>query len=119
MEKNIANRASARAGAFFLIDYGGAGDDTFIYKSGEGTDTIFDYQRGDLSQILNFNGKESVLSKEGGTSLPVPRSKMAILHLKFQVAIPLYPTEFPEIIHLISTVILIKSVAQNLPRNNC
>jgi len=38
--------------------YGGAGDDTFIYKPGEGTDTIFDFQSGDLLTILKSNGKE-------------------------------------------------------------
>ena len=32
--------------------YGGDGKDTFIYKPGEGTDTIFDYQSGDMLQIL-------------------------------------------------------------------
>lgn len=42
--------------------YGGAGNDTFIYKPGEGTDTIFDYQSGDLLQILNFNGKEGTFT---------------------------------------------------------
>ncbi len=37
--------------------YGGAGNDTFIYKPGEGTDTIFDYQSGDLLTILKSDGK--------------------------------------------------------------
>ena len=36
--------------------YGGAGNDTFIYKPGDGTDTIFDYQSGDILQILTTNG---------------------------------------------------------------
>ena len=36
--------------------YGGAGKDVFIYKPGEGTDTIFDYQSGDMLQILKSNG---------------------------------------------------------------
>ncbi|MBR0288442.1 MAG: hypothetical protein IJQ82_05635, partial [Selenomonadaceae bacterium] len=36
--------------------YGGSGKDTFIYKPGEGTDTIFDYQSGDMLQILKSNG---------------------------------------------------------------
>lgn len=36
--------------------YGGAGKDTFIYKPGDGTDTIFDYQSGDTLQILNSDG---------------------------------------------------------------
>ena len=31
---------------------GGAGKDTFIYKPGEGTDKIFDYQNGDMLKIL-------------------------------------------------------------------
>ena len=38
--------------------YGGAGKDTFIYKPGEGTDTIFDYQNGDILQILKSDGSE-------------------------------------------------------------
>ena len=37
--------------------YGGDGKDTFIYKPGEGTDTIFDYTSGDILQILKSNGK--------------------------------------------------------------
>ena len=37
--------------------YGGSGKDTFIYKPGEGTDTIFDYQSGDMLQILKSDGK--------------------------------------------------------------
>ena len=36
--------------------YGGDGEDTFIYKPGEGTDTIFDYQSGDILQILQSDG---------------------------------------------------------------
>ena len=36
--------------------YGGNGNDTFIYKPGEGTDTIFDYKNGDMLQILKSNG---------------------------------------------------------------
>ena len=37
--------------------YGGDGSDTFIFQSGEGTDTIFDYQSGDMLQILKSDGK--------------------------------------------------------------
>ena len=37
--------------------YGGKGNDVFIYKPGEGTDTIFDYQSGDMLKILQSNGK--------------------------------------------------------------
>lgn len=37
---------------------GGAGNDTFIYKPGEGNDTIFDYKSGDMLQILKSNGSE-------------------------------------------------------------
>ena len=33
--------------------YGGDGIDTFIYKLNEGTDTILDYQSGELLQIMN------------------------------------------------------------------
>ncbi|MBD3878336.1 MAG: hypothetical protein SR1Q5_01440 [Quinella sp. 1Q5] len=39
--------------------YGGDGVDTFLYKPGEGTDTIFDYESGDLLQILS-NTNEGV-----------------------------------------------------------
>ena len=38
--------------------YCDSGNDTFIYKPGEGTDTIFDYQSGDMLKILKSNGKE-------------------------------------------------------------
>ena len=38
--------------------YGGTGDDIFIYKPGEGTDTIFDYAAGDMLKILKKDGKE-------------------------------------------------------------
>ena len=37
--------------------YGGSGNDNFIYKPGEGTDTIFDYSSGDMLTILKTNGK--------------------------------------------------------------
>ena len=51
--------------------YGDEGDDTFIYKPGEGTDTIFDYEAGDMLQILKANGKSggtfSSSLFEGGT----------------------------------------------------
>ena len=36
--------------------WGGKGNDTFIYKTGEGNDTIFDYQSGDMLKILKSNG---------------------------------------------------------------
>ncbi|MBE8949928.1 MAG: hypothetical protein SR3Q1_04935 [Quinella sp. 3Q1] len=38
--------------------YGGDGADTFIYKPGEGTDTIFDYESGDMLKILKSDGKD-------------------------------------------------------------
>ena len=38
--------------------YGGSGKDIFIYKPGEGTDTIFDYELGDMLKILKSNGKD-------------------------------------------------------------
>ena len=38
--------------------YGGDGNDIFIYKPGEGTDTIFDYASGDMLKILKTNGKD-------------------------------------------------------------
>ena len=36
--------------------YGGDGKDVFIYKPGEGTDHIMDYQSGDMLKILKSNG---------------------------------------------------------------
>lgn len=36
--------------------YGGDGDDTFIYKPGDGKDTIFDYKSGDIIRILKSDG---------------------------------------------------------------
>ena len=38
--------------------YGGDGDDVFIYRPGEGSDTIYDYAAGDMLKILNSNGTE-------------------------------------------------------------
>ena len=43
--------------------YGGDGKDTFIYKPGEGTDTIFDYQSGDMLKILNADGSDGSFKK--------------------------------------------------------
>ena len=43
--------------------YGGAGKDTFIYKPGEGTDTIYDWEAGDLLQILNSDGGQGAFTK--------------------------------------------------------
>ena len=43
--------------------YGGDGNDTFIYKAGEGKDTIFDYSSGDMLKILKSNGKTGSFSK--------------------------------------------------------
>lgn len=37
--------------------YGGDGEDNFIYKSGEGTDKIFDYESCDMLTILKSDGK--------------------------------------------------------------
>ncbi|MBR4032392.1 MAG: hypothetical protein IKJ07_06630 [Clostridia bacterium] len=37
--------------------YGNAGNDVFIYKPGEGKDTIFNYSSGDMLKILKSNGK--------------------------------------------------------------
>ena len=36
--------------------WGDDGKDTFIYKPGEGTDTIFDYESGDMLKILKADG---------------------------------------------------------------
>ena len=41
----------------------GDGNDTFIYKAGEGKDTIFDYSSGDMLKILKSNGKTGSFSK--------------------------------------------------------
>ena len=38
--------------------YGDSGADIFIYKPNEGTDTIFDYESGDVLKILKTNGEE-------------------------------------------------------------
>ena len=38
--------------------YGGAGKDVFVYKPGEGTDKIFDYESGDMLQILKADGNK-------------------------------------------------------------
>ena len=43
--------------------WGGDGNDTFIYKAGEGKDTIFDYTSGDMLKILKSNGKTGSFSK--------------------------------------------------------
>ena len=43
--------------------YGGSGKDTFIYKPGEGTDTIFDYESGDMLKILNADGSQGKFKK--------------------------------------------------------
>ncbi|MBR0102968.1 MAG: hypothetical protein IJQ01_05670, partial [Selenomonadaceae bacterium] len=43
--------------------YGGDGKDTFIYKPGEGTDTIFDYESGDILKILKADGSAGTFSK--------------------------------------------------------
>ena len=37
--------------------FGDAGNDVFIYKPGEGKDTIFNYSSGDMLKILKSNGK--------------------------------------------------------------
>ena len=43
--------------------YGEAGNDIFICKMDEaGTDTIFDYESGDILQILNANGSKGSFS---------------------------------------------------------
>ena len=38
--------------------YGGAGKDTFIYRPNEGTDTIYDWESGDILQILDADGAQ-------------------------------------------------------------
>ena len=44
--------------------YGGEGVDTFIYKPNEGTDTILDYQSGELLQITDSTFKNAVFSSK-------------------------------------------------------
>ena len=41
---------------------------TFIYKPGEGTDTIFDYSSGDMLKILKSNGKAGGTFKDSSFS---------------------------------------------------
>ena len=38
--------------------WGGAGEDTFIYTTNEGKDTIYDWESGDMLQILNSDGSQ-------------------------------------------------------------
>ena len=42
--------------------YGGDGNDTFIYRPNEGTDTIYDWEAGDMLQILESNGAQGSFS---------------------------------------------------------
>ena len=53
--------------------WGGDGKDTFIYTAGEGTDTIFDYEKGDMLKILKANGKNGSFtsSKYSGGTLAI------------------------------------------------
>ena len=55
---------------------GGDGTDTFIYKPNQGTDTILDYQSGELLQITNstfsnavFSANQLTLTIDGGGSV--------------------------------------------------
>ena len=43
--------------------YGGDGDDTFIFRAGDGKDTILDFASGDLLQILDADGNDGTFSK--------------------------------------------------------
>ena len=53
--------------------WGNAGKDTFIYTANEGTDTIFDYEAGDLLKILNVDGSDASFksSKYSGGDLTI------------------------------------------------
>ena len=42
--------------------YGGDGADTFIYTANEGKDTIYDWESGDMLQILNSDGSEGAFT---------------------------------------------------------
>lgn len=53
-----ANNAVISGGAGNDSLYGCNGNDTFIYKPGEGNDTIFDYSSGDMLQILKSDGSK-------------------------------------------------------------
>lgn len=43
--------------------YGGDGSDTFIFQSGDGKDTIFDFESDDMLKILDANGNAGTFSK--------------------------------------------------------
>ena len=43
--------------------WGGSGKDTFIYTANEGTDTIFDYETGDMLKILKTDGSDGSFKK--------------------------------------------------------
>ena len=51
--------------------WGGSGTDTFLYTAATGTDTIGDYQSGELLEILDANGDKTTFSKAtfSGTKL--------------------------------------------------
>lgn len=67
--------------------YGGSGKDVFIYKPGEGTDTIFNYSSGDMLKILKSDGKD------GGTFIS-STFKNNNLTLVIEGAAKLFSTEY-------------------------
>ena len=48
--------------------YGGDGNDTFIFKAGDGKDTILDFASGDILKILDADGNASKFSKASYSS---------------------------------------------------
>ena len=48
--------------------YGGDGNDTFIFKAGDGKDTILDFASGDILKILDIDGNASKFSKASYSS---------------------------------------------------
>ena len=48
--------------------WGGSGDDKFIYATGGGSDTIFDYSSGEMLKILKSNGKSGGKFKKSSYS---------------------------------------------------
>ena len=53
-----ANNDTLDGGKGNDVLWGGDDADTFIYRTGEGTDTIMDYAENDLLKILDKNGRE-------------------------------------------------------------
>ena len=64
--------------------YGEVGEDTFIFRAGDGTDTIFNFEEGDMLRILDKKGeKNSTYSKavfsDGALTLSIKGGGKVIL----------------------------------------